>query len=110
MTYSDGEFYELTPRPNVREVIIRCGKVVPDERPGRAQLLAQALSHRYAKGMGAYVLTPAKFEKWQALFEGGFSARWNGAKGAWVFVHGHRSMPLARAIRKARGPRVIALE
>lgn len=102
--HHNGEFYSLAPMGGrIRIVTYR---LILDGLPARGRGLAVALGARVRKAypLPTYFLTPARAEKWRALFMAGFAAkkRERGGIFGWEFVRGTEQLALAGALRRAR--------
>jgi hypothetical protein len=93
------EPFTITPSDNGREVLLR----ISPKQEMRAHNLARALRGRFALGLHAYYMTPARAEKWQALFDAGFDATTIRAhdQRVWVFKHEGKTWTLAESMRLA---------
>jgi hypothetical protein len=96
------EPYTVTLSDNGREALLQ----INQEQPMRAWNVARALKGRWAPGLRAFHMTPARAEKWKTLFDAGFDATTirSHDQRVWVFVHEGKTFTLAESIRLAETP------
>lgn len=91
--------YTVTPSENGREVLL----AIRQDQEFRAWNIARALKGRWAPGLAAFHMTPARAEKWKILYAAGFDAttvRVHDQR-VWVFKHDGKTWNLAESMRLA---------
>jgi hypothetical protein len=93
------EPYTIKPSESGREALL----TIREDQEMRAWNVARALKGRWAPGLRAFHMTPARAEKWKALFDAGFDATTIRAhdQRVWVFKHEGKTLTLAESMRLA---------
>lgn len=96
--------YTIKPSENgrAREVVLQ----IRQDQDFRAWNIARALKGRWALGLRAFYMTPARAKKWEALFAAGLDAAQVTAhdQRVWIFKRDGRSLTLAESMRLAETP------
>jgi hypothetical protein len=93
------EPYTITPSENGREVLL----CIRQDQEMRAWNVARALRGRWAPGLRAFHMTPARAEKWKILYAAGFDAHTirSHDQRVWVFTQKGVTFTLGESMRLA---------
>lgn len=93
------ELYTITLSESGREALLQ----IREDQEMRAWNVARALKGRWAPGLRAFHMTPARAEKWKTLYAAGFDAttiRVHDQR-IWIFKHDGKTLTLSESMRLA---------